>query len=77
MGNTSSIYPNQKLSLFVNKKPDEDTPSKNVYIVKSGDTLGGIANKYDLEVSKIREWNSMRSNSSRIYPGQKLTLFVK
>ena len=77
MGNTSNIYPNQKLSLFVNTKPDKDTPSKNVYIVKSGDTLSGIADKHNLEVSKIREWNSIRKNSSRIYPGQKLTLFVK
>ena len=58
-------------------KPDKDTPSKNVYIVKSGDTLSGIADKHNLEVSKIREWNSIRKNSSRIYPGQKLTLFVK
>ena len=77
MGNTSNIYPNQKLSLFVNSKPDKDTPSKNVYIVRSGDTLSGIADKHNLEVSKIREWNSIRKNSSRIYPGQKLTLFVK
>ena len=77
MGNTSNTYPNQKLSLFVNTKPDKDTPSKNVYIVKSGDTLSGIAEKHSLEVSKIREWNSIRKNSSRIYPGQKLTLFVK
>ena len=77
MGNTSSIYPNQKLSLFVNKKPDKDTPSKNVYIVKSGDTLSGIADKHNLQVSKIKEWNNMKKNSSRIYPGQKLTLFVK
>ena len=77
MGNTSSIYPNQKLSLFVNNKPDKDTPSKNVYIVKSGDTLSGIADKHNLQVNKIKEWNNIRNNSSRIYPGQKLPLFVK
>jgi membrane-bound lytic murein transglycosylase D len=77
MGNSSNIYPKQKLSLFVNSKPDKDTPSKNVYIVKSGDTLSGIASKYQVDIAKVREWNNMRKNSSRIYPGQKLTLFVK
>ena len=77
MGNSSNIYPNQKLSLFVKSKPDKDTPIKNVYIVKSGDTLSGIADKYNIKLSKIREWNNMKSNSYRIYPGQKLTLFVE
>ena len=77
MGNSSNIYPKQKLSLFVNSKPDKDTPTKNVYIVKSGDTLSGIASKYKVDIAKVREWNNMRKNSSRIYPGQKLTLFVK
>ena len=77
MGNSSNIYPNQKLSLFVKSKPDKDTPIKNVYIVKSGDTLSGIADKYNINLSKIREWNNMKKNSYRIYPGQKLTLFVK
>jgi len=65
------------LSLFVKSKPDKDTPTKNVYIVKSGDTLSGIADKYNIDLTKIREWNNMKKNSSRIYPGQKLTLFVK
>tara|TARA_X000000368_G_scaffold194964_1_gene153907 strand:+ start:4770 stop:6506 length:1737 start_codon:yes stop_codon:yes gene_type:complete len=77
MGNSSNIYPNQKLSLFVKRKPDKDTTIKNVYIVKSGDTLSGIADKYNINLSKIREWNNMKKNSYRIYPGQKLTLFVK
>ena len=77
MGNSSNIYPNQKLSLFVKSKADKDTPIKNVYIVKSGDTLSSIADKYNIKLSKIREWNNMKSNSYRIYPGQKLTLFVE
>ena len=77
MGNSSNIYPNQKLSLFVKSKADKDTPIKNVYIVKSGDTLSSIADKYNIKLSKIREWNNMKENSYRIYPGQKLTLFVE
>ena len=50
--------------------------SKESYTVKKGDTLGHIAEDYNTRASEIRKWNNMGS-SSRIYPGQKLTLFVK
>ena len=35
-----------------------------------------IAEDYNTRASEIRKWNNMGS-SSNIYPGQKLTLFVK
>ena len=72
--NDSSIYPGQKLTLFVKGQPVEDTPKKNVYIVKSGDNLSIIAKNYNTTISKIKIWNSMKS--STIYPGQKLTIFL-
>ena len=72
--NDSSIYPGQKLTLFVKGQPVEDTPKKNVYIVKSGDNLSIIAKNYNTTISKIKSWNSMKS--STIYPGQKLTIFL-
>ncbi len=73
--NDSSIYPGQKLTLFVKGQPVEDTPKKNVYIVKSGDNLSIIAKNYNTTISKIKSWNSMKS--STIYPGQKLTIFFE
>ena len=72
--NDSSIYPGQKLTLFVKGQPVKDTPKKNVYIVKSGDNLSIIAKNYNTTISKIKSWNSMES--STIYPGQKLTIFL-
>ena len=51
-------------------------PEKKIYTVKKGDTLGHIAEDYNTRASEIRKWNNMGS-SSNIYPGQKLTLFVK
>ena len=72
--NDSSIYPGQKLTLFVKGQPVKDTPKKNVYIVKSGDNLSIIAKNYNTTISKIKSWNSMKS--STIYPGQKLTIFL-
>ena len=75
MGSKSLIYPGQKLSLFVKGQPVKDTPKKNVYIVKTGDNLGKIANKNNTTVAKIKSWNSMKS--STIYPGQKLTIYFE
>ena len=77
--NDSAIYPGKKLILFVDKNVSEstDTPKKNVYIVKKGDTLGQIAEKHNTIASEIRKWNKMKEGSSRIYPGQKLVLFIE
>jgi membrane-bound lytic murein transglycosylase D len=75
MGSKSVIYPGQKLSLFVKRQPVKDSPKKNVYIVKSGDNLGKIANKNNTSVAKIKIWNNMKS--STIYPGQKLTIYFE
>lgn len=33
------------------------------YKVKSGDNLSAIANKYDVSVSDLKKWNSLRSNA--------------
>ena len=51
-------------------------PEKKIYTVKKGDTLGHIAEDYNTRASEIRKWNNM-GNSSDIYPGNKLILFVK
>ena len=73
--NDSSIYPGQKLTLFVKGQPVEDTPKKNVYIVKVGDNLSTIAKNNNTTISKIKSWNNMKS--STIYPGQKLTIYFE
>ena len=47
---------------------------RTIHIVKSGENLGLIARKYRTTVGRIKSLNRMRS--SRIYPGQKLVVFV-
>jgi membrane-bound lytic murein transglycosylase D len=42
------------------------------HVVRSGDVLGKIAERYGVGVSSIREWNNIRGNN--IYPGQKLEI---
>ena len=42
------------------------------YTVRSGDSLGRIAQRHGVTVSQLRAWNNLRS--SRIFPGQTLAL---
>jgi len=46
---------------------------RSIHIVRSGENLGLIANKYRTSVSRLKAWNGLRS--SRIYPGQKLIVY--
>ncbi len=43
------------------------------YTVVSGDTLAGIAVKYNVSVEQLKRWNSLASDT--IIPGQ--VLFIK
>ncbi|WPH58173.1 endolysin [Streptomyces phage Alone3] len=50
---------------------DDDKPSTDtVYEVKKGDTLFGIAQKYDVKVDELKKWNNLKSDE--IHPGDKL-----
>lgn len=48
--------------------------SQKVYIVKSGDTLSGIAAKFGTNYQKIARDNNI-ANPNIIYPGQKLIIY--
>ncbi|MFT4833725.1 MAG: membrane-bound lytic murein transglycosylase D [Marinoscillum sp.] len=47
---------------------------KQVYRVRRGDVLGAIANKYNVGVADIKEWNNLSSNM--ILVGQYLKIYV-
>ena len=44
-----------------------------IYIVKSGDTLSGIAKRYNTSVAKLVELNNIK-NANLIYPNQKIKI---
>ena len=44
------------------------------HMVKKGQSLGYIANRYGCEMSDIKKWNDL--NSDLIYPGQKLVIYA-
>ena len=47
---------------------------RNIHVVRSGENLGLIAQKYRVSVNNLKSWNNLRSNT--IYPGQKLVVFA-
>jgi len=49
---------------------------KQVYTVKKGDTIGQIAENYRVQARQIRSWNRIKYGNY-IYPGQKITLWLK
>jgi len=50
--------------------------NKVSYKVRKGDTLGHIAEDHGTRASTIRKWNGLKYGQ-HIYPGQKLTLWIK
>ncbi len=43
------------------------------YVIKSGDTLGALAKKYNCTVEQLCQWNGIR-NADQIAVGQKLEI---
>jgi membrane-bound lytic murein transglycosylase D len=48
---------------------------KIIYIVKRGDALGTIADKHNVGLSELKNWNGLRKNT--IHQGQKLIIYKK
>lgn len=47
------------------------------YIVRSGDSLSGIAERFNVDIAKLQAWNEESLlNKNHLQPGQRLTLFV-
>ena len=45
-----------------------------VYRVERGDTLFGIASKFDVSLEELMKWNEMRT-LDKIYPGQAIIYY--
>ena len=67
---TAAGYDYQKVQAGVNQKL---ASTQKTYIVKSGDTLSGIAQKFNTTYSHLAKLNHL-SNPNLIYPGQKLII---
>ncbi|MCD2224205.1 LysM peptidoglycan-binding domain-containing protein [Listeria cossartiae] len=61
--------------LEVVKDSEQNGKIKVIYKVKSGDTLPGVAKKFDVTVSEIKDWNNLTSDI--LQTGQKLQLTIE
>lgn len=68
LSNPNRIYPGQVLRLG-GSAPSHSAPC--VYVVRSGDTLSGIASRLHTSWQSLARRNHI-SNPNRIYPGQKI-----
>lgn len=66
--NNDTIYLNQQL--FIPKT--KETGVENVYIIKNGDTLYSIANKYNTTVNELKEINNLSTNNLKVWDILKL-----
>lgn len=62
----------EKKALATSAKPSSKQTNSKTYTVKRGDSLGKIANKYNVSESDLKRLNRMRGN--RINAGQKLVI---
>ncbi len=78
LNSQSAIKPGQKLFLAGQAVdgPEVKAQKKASYTIKAGDTLGGIAAKYDISVKQIMEWNKIKDETS-IRPNQELIVMAE
>ncbi|PJA99251.1 MAG: hypothetical protein CO128_04160 [Ignavibacteriales bacterium CG_4_9_14_3_um_filter_30_11] len=64
------LEPENKITNMPDK---EEKPAEGIYVlVKSGDTISEIAEKYNVSISDIKKWNNLTSN--KIVTGKKLNI---
>ena len=70
----SKIYPGKKLKLQSNTNYAQSSTPKHLeyHRVRKGETLGQIADKYDVSVSQLQAWNNI--SGTNIKAGDKLAL---
>ena len=56
-----------------NANPVERSTTQTVHTVKSGETLGKIAQKYKCSVTDLKKWNNLKSTTIKV--GQKLKVY--
>lgn len=67
-----ALYPGQKITLY----SEVATAMQSVtYSVRSGDSLGRIANKFNVKTTDLVRWNGL-PNGNYIKPGQKIKIYV-
>ena len=72
-GQTLKIFTNYQIADENETKSTTTNSNVNYYKIKSGDTIGGIAELYNVRASDIREWNGISGN--KIVAGKTLKIY--
>ena len=69
--NPNNIVPGQRITIPVPAPPG---PTPQIYIVRTGDTLGGIARRFGISLNQLLAANPQISNPNVIAPGQRINI---
>ncbi|MGB5849977.1 MAG: LysM peptidoglycan-binding domain-containing protein, partial [Ignavibacteriaceae bacterium] len=72
-GQTLKIFSNYQIADENETKSSTTNSNVNYYKIKSGDTIGGIAELYNVSASDIRKWNGISGN--KIVAGKTLKIY--
>lgn len=69
----------KKLTIWQTTSNNSARPSvvkRIVYSLRSGDSLGKVAQKFNVQISDIKKWNPKVGSKKYVQPGDKVTLLV-
>jgi len=69
---TKSVAVHKDTTKILASEPEPETSAPKVHVVKSGESLGFIAGKYNVSVNELISWNNL--TSSKVIVGQKLKI---
>ncbi|EAR08413.1 LysM peptidoglycan-binding domain-containing protein [Reinekea blandensis] len=73
-GQTLVIWSDEPVSVTTASLDNRSVVRKVGYVVREGDSLYRIANKFNLRISDIQKWNTL--SQKYLQPGDRLTLYV-
>jgi membrane-bound lytic murein transglycosylase D len=68
---TDTVYPSMKLRLVSYREKKRGLPVR-YHVVKKGENLTSIANRYGAEVTDLKSWNSLKTD--KVFTGMKLKI---
>jgi membrane-bound lytic murein transglycosylase D len=76
VGQTLAVWREGGASATVRAEEREEMIRKVRYSVRRGDSLHASANRFNVSVNQIRDWNDRLEKSRYLQPGDNLTLYV-
>lgn len=84
MGLKTPLIVGKKLTIWLTPKKSSSQQPENsrnitkrlVYVIRSGDSVAKVANKFNVKVADVLRWNPKLASKKYIQPGDRLTLLI-